>query len=91
MAARAALSQGYCIGRYCFCPQDVFEDAYGSLISGNRSLPGETRKGISLDPHIESDTESGQLHLLNISWHSTFFPFLIPVYGFRPQTLCLWH
>lgn len=56
-----------------------------------RAYPGETRKGISLDPHIESDTESGQLHLLNISWHSTFFPFLIPVSEFRPQTLCLWH
>ena len=25
------------------------------------AYPGETHKGISLDPHIESDTESGQL------------------------------
>lgn len=27
---------------------------------GIGAYPGETHKGISLDPHIESDTESGQ-------------------------------
>ena len=48
-------------------------------------------KGISVDPHVESDTESGQLYLLNSAWIFTSFSFLLPVSEFRPQTLSLWH
>lgn len=68
-----------------------FEAADGRLLSGEQSSHlGCPPMGISLDPHVESDPESGRWYLLNSPRVFTSFPVLTPASaGFRPQTSSL--